>query len=235
MRWARSSPNLLLLSFVLLTLSLLQCPRSEVSHLTYPLWPCPLVSSLCWPFLHLSVSSMQCFLISLSNMVILTLQRTCTAGKTKALWRRPELKWQNSSMLTLRKSSSLLEVSSLSFFSFSKLILDRFLATESNNIAIKGVGRFYKDKRPVIVTSVLVRRSYPSFTHFLYHFKEIYFIIPERRSTSACSTRVARWRAKGPRWSTYLCKRTELSISTFSKTPWSKMRYPFPSLSTLSL
>jgi cysteine desulfurase len=28
-------------------------------------------------------------------------------------------------------------------------------ATEANNIAIKGVGRFYKDKRPVIVTSVL--------------------------------------------------------------------------------
>jgi cysteine desulfurase len=39
-------------------------------------------------------------------------------------------------------------------------------ATESNNIAVKGVARFYKAKKPNIITTVLVRHSFRLISFF---------------------------------------------------------------------
>jgi len=57
-------------------------------------------------------------------------------------------------------------------------------ATESNNIAIKGVSRFYKEKRNRIITTVLVHFMVES--HSVSHY----------RSTSVSSIPAATWRWK---------------------------------------
>jgi hypothetical protein len=66
-------------------------------------------------------------------------------------------------------------------------------ATESNNVAIKGVARFYKAKKSHIITTQTVP-SPQACAHRAC--KLMYASCPGHRSTSVCSTRAVRSRAR---------------------------------------
>ena len=80
----------------------------------------------------------------------------------------------------------------------SKEIIFTSGATESNNIAIKGVARFHKDKKKHLITTVTVRAT------------AALFMWPKcRRSTSASSTRAEHCSRRALRSRIFLCSGTD--------------------------